>query len=54
MRVGTGHQRALYLAVHHKVADASSEVFVLKLGIDVGQVLVDSAQLQHLRQVQVP
>lgn len=43
-----------YLAVDDEVADASGEVFVLELGVDVGHVLIHSSQLQHLRPIQMP
>lgn len=42
-----------YLAVHNEVADAASEVFVLKLGVDVWDVLVHTAKLEHVAHVQV-
>ena len=45
--------RVCYLAVHDEVADAAAEVFVLQLRVDVWDVLVHSAELQHLAHVQV-
>lgn len=42
-----------YLAVHDEVADAAGEVFVLKLRVDVGDVLVDATELEHVAHVQV-
>ena len=42
-----------YLAVHDEVADAAGEVFVLKLRVDVGDVLVDTTELEHVAHVQV-
>ena len=42
-----------YLAVHDEVADAAGEVFVLKLRVDVGYVLVDTTKLEHVAHVQV-
>lgn len=42
-----------YLAVHDEIADATGEVFVLELRVDVGNVLVHTAQLEHLAHVQV-
>lgn len=42
-----------YLAVHDEVADAAGEVFVLKLRVDVGDVLVDTTELEHVTHVQV-
>lgn len=42
-----------YLAVHNEVADAAGEVFVLKLRVDVGDVLVHTTKLEHVAHVQV-
>lgn len=42
-----------YLAVHNEVADAASEVFVLKLRVDVWDVLIHTAKLEHVAHVQV-
>lgn len=42
-----------YLAVHDEVADAAGEVFVLKLRVDVGDVLVYTTKLEHVAHVQV-
>ena len=42
-----------YLAVHDEVADAAGEVFVLKLRVDVGDVLIYTAELEHVAHVQV-
>lgn len=42
-----------YLAVHDEVADAASEVFVLKLRVDVGNVLIYTSELEHLAHVEV-
>lgn len=47
------HVRVCYLAVHDEVADAAGEVFVLKLRVDVGYVLVHTAQLDHLAHIEV-
>lgn len=43
-----------YLAVHDEVADAASEVFVLKLRVDVWDVLIHATKLEHMAHVQVP
>lgn len=43
-----------YLAVHDKVANAASEVFVLKLRVDVRDVLIHTTKLEHMAHVQVP
>lgn len=42
-----------YLAVHDEVAYAAGEVFVLQLRVNVGDVLVHTAQLEHLAHVEV-
>lgn len=42
-----------HLAVNDEVADAASEVFMLKLRVDVGDVLIHTTKLQHLAHVQV-
>lgn len=42
-----------YLAVHHEVADAAGEVFVLELWVDVWYVLVYAPQLEDVASVQV-
>lgn len=43
-----------YLAVHDEVADTASEVFVLKLRVDVRDVLIHATKLEHMAHVQVP
>lgn len=47
------YYKVCYLAVHDEVTDAAGEVFVLKLGVDVWDVLVHTAELKHLTHVQV-
>lgn len=47
------HIQVCYLAVHDEVADAAGKVFVLKLRVDVGDVLVHTTELQHVAHVQV-
>lgn len=47
------HRSSCYLAVHNKIANAASEVFVLKLRVDVRDVLVHTTQLEHMAHVQV-
>lgn len=42
-----------YLAVHDEVADAAGEVFVLKLRVDVRDVLIHTAELEYVAHVQV-
>lgn len=42
-----------HLAVHHQVANAASEVFVLELRVNVGNVLIHATELQNLAHVQV-
>lgn len=39
------HVQVCYLAVHDEVADTAGEVFVLKLRVDVGDVLVHTTEL---------
>lgn len=47
------HEQVCYLAVHDEIADAAGEVFVLELRVDVGDVLIHTAKLEHLAHVQV-
>ena len=47
------HEQVCYLAVHDKIANAAGKVFVLELRVDVGDVLVHAAKLEHLAHVQV-
>lgn len=42
-----------YLAVHDKIANAASEVFVLKLRVRVRDVLIHTTQLENMAHVQV-
>lgn len=46
-----GRPTVRYLAVHNEVTDAAGEVFVLKLRIDEGDVLIHTSKLEHLTHV---